>query len=108
MAYHWFNEEGTRYPHYDAIRQTYDGPLSLATDLMVWNVTKDDITERMSVVTEDAWSVPGTAVQQPPEKDQPKVMTQFIADGRYDVLDAEKDHAQRVLEQIRCRSAAAL
>ena len=28
----------------------YDGPLTIATDLMVWNVTKDAITMREAVV----------------------------------------------------------
>jgi len=59
VAYHFFNEEGTRYGIYDGVRSTYDGPLSLATDNMVWNISKDKITERMEVSPEDAWSVPG-------------------------------------------------
>ena len=90
VCFHWFNEEGTRYLHYDAVRQTYDGPLSMATDLMVWNVTKDKITERMAVITEDAWSVPGTAMQPPQEKGRPPIMTEFIKNGRYDVKESEK------------------
>ena len=90
VVFHWFNEEGTRYLQYDAVRQTYDGPLSMATDLMVWNVTKDKITERMAVVTEDAWSVPGTAVQPPQEKGRDPIMTEYIMKGRYDVKDSEK------------------
>ncbi len=36
----------------DEVRKTYDGPLSLARDLMVINVTKDNIVERMAVVDE--------------------------------------------------------
>ena len=64
VAYHFFNEEGTRYAIYDSIRSTYSGPLSLATDNMVWNITKDGIRERMVVSPDEAWSVPGTAVQE--------------------------------------------
>ena len=30
----------------EGIRKTYDGPLAIANDLMVWNVTKDSITMR--------------------------------------------------------------
>ena len=55
---HFFNEEGTRYGIYQAIRETYDGPLSMATDLMVWNVTKDNIRVRMAVVEEHTWAPP--------------------------------------------------
>ena len=43
VAYHFFNEEGTRYQIYEDIRQTYDGPLSMATDNMVWNIRRDEI-----------------------------------------------------------------
>ena len=36
----------------DAVRSTYDGPLALARDLMVINVTKEKITVRMAIVDE--------------------------------------------------------
>ena len=36
----------------DEVRKTYDGPLALARDLMVINVTKDDIVVRMASVDE--------------------------------------------------------
>lgn len=83
VAYHFFNEEGTRYGIYDGIRSTYDGPLSLATDLMVWNITPEGTKERMAVVTDDAWPVPGTAVQPPPERGRPNPITPEIDAGRW-------------------------
>ena len=83
VAFHFFNEEGTRYGVYEGIRETYDGPLSMATDMMVWNVTKEGITERMAVSTDDAWSVPGTARQPPPEKGRPNPMSAAINNGRW-------------------------
>jgi ribonuclease Z len=36
----------------DDVRKTYDGPLTLARDLMVINVTKDDMVVRMATVDE--------------------------------------------------------
>ncbi len=36
----------------DGVRKTYDGPLALARDLMVINVTKENITVRMATVDE--------------------------------------------------------
>ena len=83
VAFHFFNEEGTRYGIYEGIRETYAGPLSLAADMMVWNITKDKITERMAVSTDEAWSVPGTAQQPPPEKGRPNPMSDFINNGRW-------------------------
>lgn len=84
VAFHFFNEEGTRYGIFEGIRETYDGTLSLATDMMVWNITKDKITERMAISTDDAWSVPGTAKQPPPEKGRPNPMSRAMEAGRWE------------------------
>ena len=84
VAYHFLNEEATRYALYDNIRETYDGPLSMAADMMVWNITKDKITERMAVSTEEAWPVSGPTRQAPPVKGQPPVFSKFILQGRWD------------------------
>ena len=89
VAYHFFNEEATRYEIYEAIRETYDGPLSMATDLMVWNVTKDEIRERMAVATDEAWSIAGSAEQPPPQKGLPSPLSEEMDSGRLDVKDAE-------------------
>ncbi len=67
----------------EGIRQTYAGPLSLAVDLMVWNITKDKITERMAVVTPDAHVVPGPSQQPPPEEGRPDPMSDFIKSGEW-------------------------
>jgi ribonuclease Z len=48
VAYHFQNDFDTGPVVYDAIRTTYDGPLDLALDFMVWNVTKDAIRTRMA------------------------------------------------------------
>ena len=68
IAYHFFNEEGTRYGIYDGIRETYDGPLSMATDMMVWNLNRDGVTERMAVSPDEAWDVPGDEEGLEPDK----------------------------------------
>jgi ribonuclease Z len=33
---------------HEGIPETYAGPLLMAADMMVWNATKDKITERMA------------------------------------------------------------
>lgn len=83
VAYHFFDEEGTRYGVYEGIRETYGGPLSMATDMMVWNVTKDAIVESKAVSPDDAWSVPGTATQPPPNKSTPNPMSAEIDSLRW-------------------------
>lgn len=55
VAYHFFNDWDTSAAVHDGIRKTYDGPLSLAEDFMVWNITKDAITTRIAVTEEATW-----------------------------------------------------
>lgn len=85
IAYHFFNEEGTRYGIYDGIRETYSGPVSLATDNMVWNITKDKITERMTVSPDQAWATAGPTPPPPPPKagTVPDPLSDFSKAGRW-------------------------
>jgi len=43
VACHFFKDFDTTPAIYERICQTYDGPLSLAEDYMVWNITKDEM-----------------------------------------------------------------
>ncbi len=100
VAYHFLNEEATRYNLYEAIRETYDGPLSMATDNMVWNVTPDGIKERMAVITHEAWSVPGPSTQGPPEQGRRPVFSQFTNSGYWlPAYEAQNDAMDKHMEQ---------
>ena len=81
VSYHTYEELLTSVR--DGIRETYDGPVSLATDMMVWNISKDKITERMAVSPDRAWAVEGTTRQPPPERGRPDVMSDFIKQGEW-------------------------
>ena len=59
IGYHFFNERATHDNILEGVRTTYDGPLTLATDNMVWNITKDYITVRDIVSPDQAWAVNG-------------------------------------------------
>ena len=89
IGYHFFNEEGTRYGILQGVRETYSGPLSLAVDNMVWNITKDDIKIRMAVSPDQAWAVLGPKRPPLPGKGVADPMTDFIKAGRWDVRDAQ-------------------
>jgi ribonuclease Z len=87
VAYHFFNDFDTRYPIEEGIRRTYDGPLTMATDLLVWNITKDEIGVREAIVDEAAWPTPSPT---PPEDGDPSERTpfsEFIEGGRLDVSE---------------------
>ena len=91
IAYHFFDEEGTRYGIYDGIRETYDGPLSMATDLMVWNLTRDGVTERMAVSTDEAWDVEGTEKGLEPDPTRkPEIVWPELIDQRLDMTEVNK------------------
>ncbi|HTU21990.1 MAG TPA: guanitoxin biosynthesis MBL fold metallo-hydrolase GntH [Gemmataceae bacterium] len=85
VAYHFFNDYDTRDPIYDGIRKVYKGPLTMATDLLVWNVTKENVKVRRVIVNEASWPAsPPT----PPDQPDPKQRTPFSAfvdNGRADV-----------------------
>ena len=89
VAYHFFNDEDTRYQVHEGIRETYDGPLSMATDNMVWNITPHKITERMVVSPDDAWDVPGPNRPLAPDRTRKSEYTLFTLGGRYDTSDAD-------------------
>ena len=58
VAYHFINDFDTAPNIQEGIRKTYDGPLTLAKDMLVWNVTKDEIKVREVVYNENVWTAP--------------------------------------------------
>ncbi|UCC15110.1 MAG: MBL fold metallo-hydrolase, partial [Gammaproteobacteria bacterium] len=55
VAYHYWNHRDLEFDIYDGIRSTYDGPLTMADDLTVINVTKDHIEVREATINHDSW-----------------------------------------------------
>ncbi len=62
----------------------------MATDMMVWNVRRDEIIERMAVSPDNAWDVPGPGRPGAPDPNFPSQSTDFILKGRFDTTEAEK------------------
>ena len=87
VAYHFFNDWDTVPDIEQRIRTTYDGPLSLATDYMVWNITKDDIRVRMAIVDEDVWPPQPSEKPQVPDPTLKVPFSDFIVNGKYDMKD---------------------
>ncbi len=98
VAYHFYNDFDTAPVVESDIRKTYDGPLSLATDYMVWNVTKDEIRVRMAVVNEDAWPLPSVTEKLSADPKDRVGFTQFLLAGREvftDVVQAIYDETNK-------------
>jgi len=87
VAYHFFNDFDIAPDIKKRIRSTYDGPLSLAADYMVWNVTKESITTRMAVVGEEIWPAALTGPPMPPDRSLRIPKSELISGGKLDIAD---------------------
>ena len=99
VAYHFFNDFDTTPDINDRIRTTYDGPLSLSEDYMVWNITKDDIRVRMAIVDEAVWPPPPTEKAAVPDPSLAIGYSDFIIGGKYDVKDVIQPIYDEINEQ---------
>ena len=61
VAYHYFLDDDTIDPFFELLRKTYDGPVVLAQDLMVINVTPEQIVSRTAATNLLHWPPPPPA-----------------------------------------------
>jgi ribonuclease Z len=87
VAYHFFNDFDLRYSIFEGIRRTYDGPLTMATDLLAWNVTKDEIRVREVIVDECGWPTPSPTPPDDPNPADKMPFSDYIAGGKLDLSD---------------------
>ena len=81
VCYHFQNDFDTAPVVLSEIRKTYDGPLDLATDFMVWNVTKDEIRTRMAVPNHESYPAPPQRTKEPPDSMTAYKWTEFSLSG---------------------------
>jgi ribonuclease Z len=84
IAFHFFNDFDTSERVLRGVRSTYDGPLTLATDYLVWNVTKDDIRVREVFVNENMWPPPPAYPKPPMDPSLMKFVSKEIGAGYLD------------------------
>ena len=87
VAYHFFNDSDTAPAVLEGIRSTYDGPLTLAEDYMVWNITKDEIRTRTVLGNPDAWPPPSALPPTPVDRSITKYTSDWIVEQNLDVSD---------------------
>jgi len=97
IAYQWFTAEPEGYSDiFSGIRNVYDGPLTIARDYTVWDVSKEEIRVRMAVVNRSAKPPPRI---NPPVRPQQK--REFVLS---DDIKAEGLHfpeqVQKVYDEI--------
>ena len=96
VGYHFFNDFDTTPNVLAAVRSTYDGPLALATDYMVFNVTKKEIKVRMAVHDEDIWPQPAIGKKLEPDASKRVGFSDFIKSGRVNY----KEVVDKIYEDI--------
>ena len=67
----------------DGVRKTYDGPLQLARDLMVINVTKDTIKTRMAIVDDYVLPPDVTAAYKKAPRTDEKHPSEWVEAGKW-------------------------
>jgi ribonuclease Z len=91
VGYHVFNDFDTKPQIMKEIRSTYDGPVELAVDYMVFNVTRKDIRVRMAAYDEDIWPEPSITKTLPADPKDRVGFSEYVMSGRHvfkDVIDA--------------------
>ena len=81
VAYHFTNTPDSLPQVVDGVRQTYDGPVDFATDFMVWNVTKDEITSRLGAYNKYVYPVPPLEVKRMAESGDRYQTPKWVMDG---------------------------
>lgn len=91
VGYHFYNDHDTLPVMLDEVRKTYDGPLAMATDYMVFNVTKDDIRVRMAAIDQEIW---------PTDPTRPKEVGPGVGDSFTDFVKSGIEPMTDLVQQI--------
>lgn len=102
VGFHFFNDFDTQPSVLRDVRMTYDGPLALALDHMVFNVKKDEeVRVRMSAVEEAIWPQPSNIPLVPPDPALTRVtMSQEMKEGRVVHRDVLEDVYKYINEKF--------
>ena len=95
IAYHFFNDFDTSPKILEGIKSTYQGPLTLADDMMVWNVTEDEITVREVVFAENVWPPPPANPPPPVDRTIMQIESDWIRSGAMDISEIIEGIYQR-------------
>lgn len=92
VLYHTMISEDLRVPVIDDLRATYKGPVALAEDLLVLNLSKEGITQRKAIVPDLAWPVAShrRSDKRPPmERDKVASMSAWLREAEIPVEGVE-------------------
>ena len=79
IGYHFWTWHDLYAPTLEAVRETYDGPLTLASDMMVWNVTDEQVVVRETLVDDNVAPTGTTAAYRKAKREPPEVAKNWIS-----------------------------
>lgn len=92
VVYHTMVSEDLRVPILDDLRTMWKGPVVLAEDLLVLNVSENEILQRQAIVPDLAWPVPSHrhGEERPPmEPTEVAAMSQWLVDAEISIEGVE-------------------
>lgn len=99
VCYHFINDPMTLTNQLDSVRMTYDGPLGMAQDMMVWNVTRDSVLQRMTVAGESVLAIGERKA--PPDPSLLVRQSQWLDEGEVKFDDVDRMILERLPENAR-------
>lgn len=79
IGYHFWTWHDTYNEMLERVRSTYDGPLTLATDMTVWNVTDDQVVVREVMEDENVAPTGTTFAYRQADREPPEVAADWIS-----------------------------
>ena len=87
VAYHTFSDFNIAPDVISGIRKSYDGPLTLANDLLVWNIAKDGVRVREVISTDSPLPAKPPTPAGPPNPSERTEMSDWLEAGRVNFPD---------------------
>ncbi|WP_305809693.1 guanitoxin biosynthesis MBL fold metallo-hydrolase GntH [Ruegeria sp. 6PALISEP08] len=85
IAYHTFADFDIAPDTIAAIRMTYDGPLTLAQDMLVWNISTESVTVREVIGSDNPLPVDPPTAAGPPDPSERTELSEWLNAGRLDL-----------------------
>lgn len=79
IGYHFWTWHDVYDETLEAVRETYDGPLTLASDMTVWNVTDEQVVVREAIQDENVAPTGTTQAYRDAERESPEVAAGWIS-----------------------------